>query len=400
MSKEKQNIENPGEKSNDFSRREFLKDAGLVVGGAALGAVALTSACNNTTTETATQTATVTNQVTTTQTSTITNPPVTTTVTPPPVTVLASVPKSGQIAWDATKCVSCSRCQQACSTVHEGGTAPLLSAIKWHEAKWFDGWDGEVPTYPMFCQQCTAPSCYTACPLKDKAFCIDTTTGARYINKEFCTGCGICVMACTLSPSRVSVDPGQMKAIKCDLCRGRTFREVAALTLTSGGSGYTSDPIVTLTGGGGTGATAIAQTSAPVISIEIRNGGANYTSAPTVNITGGGGTGATATATITNGSITAITLTSGGSNYTSAPTVAFSGGGGTGASAFATRGTGPVANLLVAWPGSGYTSAPTVAITGGGGTGATATATISTGQACIDVCDRGALTLVKAGERI
>lgn len=62
-----------------LSRREFLKDAGVIVGGVALAATALESAC--TTTKTMTQTATVTTKMTTTL------PPVTTTASatvPPP----------------------------------------------------------------------------------------------------------------------------------------------------------------------------------------------------------------------------------------------------------------------------------------------------------------------------
>ncbi len=55
--------------------------------------------------------------------------------------------------------------------------------------------------------------------------------------------------------------------------------------------------------------------------ISIANPGTGYTTAPTVSITGGGGTGATAASTISGGVITAITVTNVGSGYTSAPTV-------------------------------------------------------------------------------
>jgi Fe-S-cluster-containing hydrogenase component 2 len=110
---------------------------------------------------------------------------------------------------------------QACSTYHEGGTNPVLSGIKWFYNKWFDGWDGEVPAYPFFCQQCDGPECYYACPYKDSALCIDATTGARYIDKSKCVGCGLCAQACNLSPSRINMDPRQKKAIKCDLCKDR-----------------------------------------------------------------------------------------------------------------------------------------------------------------------------------
>ena len=75
--------------------------------------------------------------------------------------------------------------------------------------------------------------------------------------------------------------------------------------------------------------------SREVISITVTNGGSNYTSAPSVSITGGGGTGAEATASIANGAVTAITLTNNGYNFTSAPTVSISGGGGSSAAATA-----------------------------------------------------------------
>jgi hypothetical protein len=66
----------------------------------------------------------------------------------------------------------------------------------------------------------------------------------------------------------------------------------------------------------------------------VSNGGSGYTSAPSVSFSGGGGSGATATAHIgSTGTVTSIVLTSRGSGYTSEPTVSLSGGGGSGATA-------------------------------------------------------------------
>lgn len=79
-----------------------------------------------------------------------------------------------------------------------------------------------------------------------------------------------------------------------------------------------------------------------VKSIKITFGGTGYTTAPTVTFTGGGGSGATGTAVISNGVVTGISLTNPGNlttvgpYYTSAPTIVISGGGGTGAMATAT----------------------------------------------------------------
>ena len=63
-------------------------------------------------------------------------------------------------------------------------------------------------------------------------------------------------------------------------------------------------------------------------SIMVVNTGKGYTSVPRVSITGGGGSGATATAVLGDGKITAIRVTNKGSGYTSTPTVTLTGGGG------------------------------------------------------------------------
>ena len=61
--------------------------------------------------------------------------------------------------------------------------------------------------------------------------------------------------------------------------------------------------------------------SAPDGVINILSKGSGYTTAPNVTITGGGGTGATAVATLSGGTVTGITLTSGGTGYTSVSSI-------------------------------------------------------------------------------
>ncbi len=64
---------------------------------------------------------------------------------------------------------------------------------------------------------------------------------------------------------------------------------LTGITVTSGGAGYQAAPIVKITGGGGTGATAIAtlDNAGLVNGILITNPGVDYTSAPTVTLVGG-----------------------------------------------------------------------------------------------------------------
>lgn len=73
----------------------------------------------------------------------------------------------------------------------------------------------------------------------------------------------------------------------------------------------------------------------------INSGGSGYTTAPNVTISGGTGSGATATAVVANGAVTQVNITNPGSAYSTqltgavAPTISF-GGPGAGANATAT----------------------------------------------------------------
>ena len=79
--------------------------------------------------------------------------------------------------------------------------------------------------------------------------------------------------------------------------------KVLGIRLTAKGASYESAPQVTISGGGGSGATATAylgsdatDDAGKVRYIVIQNQGSGYTSAPTVTLTGGGGSGARAVA--------------------------------------------------------------------------------------------------------
>ena len=74
---------------------------------------------------------------------------------------------------------------------------------------------------------------------------------------------------------------------------------VAYCTVTAGGTGFTAPPTISFSGGGGSGAAAIASIHRPtgaLTGIQMTNRGSGYTSNPTVTITGTG-SGATANAT-------------------------------------------------------------------------------------------------------
>lgn len=89
--------------------------------------------------------------------------------------------------------------------------------------------------------------------------------------------------------SRIDWTPGTVY----DMFDDEYSNEIIGLDIISGGVGYTSNPTVTVTGGGGSGArfnTIIDQ--GQVVGIEVVSRGTGYTSEPTVTVTGGGGNSA------------------------------------------------------------------------------------------------------------
>ena len=193
------------------------------------------------------------------------------------------------------------------------------------------------------------------------------------------------------------------------------------VTITDGGSGYSSSPTVIIFGGSGSGATAVATISnGSVVNVIITNVGTGYLPGDVVQLAfsgggsdrsailqavlsvgtighvqllapgsgytngtyalgfaGGGGTGAAGTYTVTGTVVTSINVTNFGSGYTGAPIVSFPSGGGTGAIGLAILNPGSVASVTVVNGGSNFTGTPTLTFQGGGGTGAAATAVIA-----------------------
>ncbi len=148
---------------------------------------------------------------------------------------------------------------------------------------------------------------------------------------------------------------------------------VSQIILTNDGSSYSSTPTVTIQDPvSGTTATAVAITTSiggvkSISAIRITNGGVGYNteSPPLVTITGGNGTGAAATAIVVNGGVNSFTLTESGENYYTEPTVTVSGPS-VGQTAIAKAVINPISGELTSIQiinsGNGYTEAPTITI--------------------------------------
>ena len=171
---------------------------------------------------------------------------------------------------------------------------------------------------------------------------------------------------------------------------GRTATAVASIDtgyireifLNNDGSGFTGTPTVAIStspsGLSGDNASAVAFTTsrANVTSIEkilLTNAGANYTTPPIITISGGGGTGAAATCSIntTSKGVIRFTMTDNGVGFGTAPVVTVSvppagiaSDRAVGIASIGDAGAGfnRVNSIFVSNPGTAYTTAPTVTI--------------------------------------
>jgi hypothetical protein len=92
----------------------------------------------------------------------------------------------------------------------------------------------------------------------------------------------------------------ELRATYAPRAKGTALQTVFKILLTAAGSGYQTPPAVTLSGGGGSGATAeaVLNQDGTLAEVVLLAGGLSYTSAPAVAIAAGSGTGATAAASI------------------------------------------------------------------------------------------------------
>ena len=163
----------------------------------------------------------------------------------------------------------------------------------------------------------------------------------------------------------------------------RNDENIVAATIVNGGSAYTAVPTVTVNDPTGQGAqiTAVIGDSA-ISSITINNSNSNHNYvSPILTVVGGGGSGAILQPVLVNGDIDEVVVLQGGTGYTEVPTIRIEDPSGSGCTMSAILSGSPILELLVINGGEGYTDPEIVidAAPGDAGFGAIATATVETG---------------------
>jgi len=217
------------ERTGEVSRREFLKDVGLLVGSTAIGSTVLLAACGGeTVTETATKTVT-----TTVPGGTLTSTAIQEvarficpscgeqfdTLSLLKEHIKAEHPTTfplseGYLVYDSKKCAGCFTCMMACSAVHEGKASASLSRLQISRDSF-----GRFPEdlQMNLCRQCVDPLCVKVCLMG--ACHVDNANGnVRVIDELKCTGCQLCIQACPYIPHRPIWNAEKKVALKCDLC--------------------------------------------------------------------------------------------------------------------------------------------------------------------------------------
>src|SRR6516165_1758751 len=215
-----------------------------------------------------------------------------------------------------------------------------------------------------------------------------TTAGTAYPGTTTTAGAVPAVTYNAELPLEFSeIDPVQNKAVDTAV-RTAGFNEtntrtmggaIGSIVVTSGGTGYTSNPTVTISAPSaaglvpGTTATATADVGAVITGVTLTSGGSGYAAGTTVTLPapGSGGTQATAVPNLRFGVASISAPTTGtGAGYAVGDVLSFNSGGGASATATvsAVNATGAITAVTfnaATGAGTGYSAAPTISSVSG-----------------------------------
>jgi Fe-S-cluster-containing dehydrogenase component len=125
--------------------------------------------------------------------------------------------------YDATKCVGCRACEQACSAcrtrpIPDAGDQPCdLTPYQWTVIKQYR--EGSQMSFRKYqCMHCEHPACVSVCPVQALQ---KLDTGPVVYDPERCIGCRYCMVACPFHVPRVDWSRQLPEISKCNFCADR-----------------------------------------------------------------------------------------------------------------------------------------------------------------------------------
>ena len=122
-----------------------------------------------------------------------------------------SVPSHLNFYIDASRCIGCQACVQACTEcdTHKGVSMIHLETVDRARS---------TQTIPVICMHCDSPTCAEVCPADAiKRSADGVVQSAR---KPRCIACNNCVLACPFGVPKMQVEFELM--MKCDMCYDRS----------------------------------------------------------------------------------------------------------------------------------------------------------------------------------
>lgn len=176
----------------------------------------------------------------------------------------------------------------------------------------------------------------------------------------------------TVNPGSVGIFSNGVLATSCISDNSIFYGELISLDIENNGNNYgvgvSGGPLVQIIGDSITPATAQCIVNGSINEIYVIDGGSGYSENTIIQISGGGGIGAIAEPIVNNGKITSIRVLNAGTGYTTTSNLVVNAiGVGSGAS-FRPVVSGPVSEIQIINSGSGYTSVPIVTLNSGYGT--------------------------------
>ena len=131
------------------------------------------------------------------------------------------------ILYDASLCIGCRRCEEACKAYNELPEEPAepqeLSAITWNLVEQRPGADREEhPFFMRQCMHCVDAACVAVCPTGALQH---DELGFVGLNAKLCNGCGYCTQFCPFGIPHLGdaqVVTGVAKSAKCTFCQDKT----------------------------------------------------------------------------------------------------------------------------------------------------------------------------------
>jgi formate dehydrogenase iron-sulfur subunit len=128
---------------------------------------------------------------------------------------------SKALLYDATKCIGCKACEQACAEQNKLPYDDKVAAEEFQSAHKFTyvGTKGDK-FMRRLCMNCEDPSCASVCPV---AALKKTSEGPVVYDASKCMGCRYCMVACPFNVPKYEWNALNPRVRKCTMCGERVL---------------------------------------------------------------------------------------------------------------------------------------------------------------------------------